>query len=253
MAQQLLHQDTLEEWAAPYQLVKSGKYWWKDTKLVVVDNTVLRRGVISLYHDLKTAGHPGITKMVWLVSQDFWWPDMKLDISAYVQGCTTCQANKNFPGNPKPPSFPIKTNQNALPFETITLDFITKLPESDGYDTILTIVDHDCSKAAFFIPCKETIDAKGVAALLAKTLFPHYGLPRRVISDRDTRLMAKLIKEWCDTLDIEQNISTAYHPQTDGQSERANQWVEQYLQMFINHQQDNWADLLPLAQYTHNS
>src|SRR6266702_1857474 len=194
-----------------------------------------------------------ITKMVWLVSQDFWWPDMKLDISAYVQGCTTCQANKNFPGNPKPPSFPIKTNQNALPFETITLDFITKLPESEGYDTILTIVDHDCSKAAFFIPCKETIDAKGVAALLAKTLFPHYGLPRRVISDRDTRLTAKLIKEWCDTLDIEQNISTAYHPQTDGQSERANQWVEQYLQMFINHQQDNWADLLPLAQYTHNS
>jgi len=151
MAQQLLHQDTLKEWAAPYQLVKSGKYWWKDTKLVVVDNTALRRGVISLYHDLKTAGHPGITKMIWLVSQDFWWPDMKLDISTYVQGCATCQANKNFPGNPKPPSFPIKTKENALPFETITLDFITKLPESEGYDTILTIVDHDCSKAAFLL------------------------------------------------------------------------------------------------------
>ena len=103
-----------------------------------------------------------------------------------MQGCATCQANKNFPGNLKPPSFPIKTKENTLPFETITLDFITKLPESDGYDTILTIIDHDCSKAAFFIPCKETIDAKGVAALLAKTLFPHYGLPRRVISDRDT-------------------------------------------------------------------
>ncbi len=253
MAQQLLHQDTLNEWATPYQLVKSGKYWWKDTKLVVVDNTVLRRGVISLYHNLKTAGHPGIMKMIWLVSQDFWWPDMKLDISAYVQGCATCQANKNFPGNPKPPLFPIKTKENALPFETITLDFITKLPESDGYDTILTIVDHDCFKAAFFIPCKETIDTKGVAALLGKTLFPHYGLPRRVISDRDTRFTAKLTKEWCDTLDIEQNISTAYHPQTDGQSERANRWVEQYLRMFINHQQNNWADLLPLAQYTHNS
>ncbi len=68
----------------------------------------------------------------------------------------------------------------------VTLDFIMKLPESDGYDTILTIIDHDCSKAAFFIPCKETIDAKGVATLLAKTLFPHYELPRRVISDRDT-------------------------------------------------------------------
>ncbi len=85
---------------------------------------------------------------------------------------------------------------------------------------------------------------KGVAALLAKTLFPHYRLPRQVISDRDTWITAKLIKEWCNTLGIEQNISTAYHPQTDGQSERANQWVEQYLWMFINHQQNNWADLV---------
>ena len=194
-----------------------------------------------------------MTKTVWLVTQDFWWPNAKDDISAYVQGCATCQANKNFPGNPKPPLFPIKTVPNALPFETIALDFITKLPESEGHDTILTITDHDCSKASFFIPCKETIDAEGVAALYAKTVLPHYGLPRRVISDRDPRFTAAFTKELCRVLDIEQNISTAYHPQTDGQSERSNQWLEQYLRMFINHQQSNWTELLPLAQYTHNS
>ncbi len=136
---------------------------------------------------------------------------------------------QKLPWKPKATTIPNKDKENTLPFETFTLDFITKLPESDGYDTILTIVDHDCSKAAFFIPCKETIDAKGVAALLAKTLFPHYGLPRQVISDRDAQITAKLIKEWCNTLGIEQNISTAYHPQTNGQSERANLWVEQYL------------------------
>ena len=143
-----------------------------------MDNTALRGGVISLYHDLKTAGYPENTKMIWLVSQEFWWSDMKMNISAYVQGCATCQLNKNFPGNLKLPLFPIKTKDNTLPFETITLDFITKLSESDGYNTILTIIDHNCFKAAFFISCKETIDAKGVATLLAKTLFPHYGLPR---------------------------------------------------------------------------
>ena len=253
MAQQLENQDTLEEWAAPFQLVKTGKYWWKDSKLVVVGNNTLRRGVISLFHDPKTAGHPGMTKTLWLVSQDFWWPGMKEDVSAYVQGCAKCQANKNFPGNPKPPSFPIKTEPNALPFETITLDFITKLPESEGYDTILTIVDHDCSKAAFFIPCNETIDAEGVAVLYAKTVLPHYGLPRKVISDRDPHFTTAFTKELCRVLDIEQNISTAYHPQTDGQSERANQWVEQFIRMYIDHLQKKWAGLLPVAQYTHNS
>src|SRR6266481_7265993 len=178
---------------------------------------------------------------------------MREDISAYVQGCATCQANKNFPGNPKPPLFPIKTTPNTLPFKTITLDFITKLPESDGYDTILTIVDHDCSKAAFFIPCNETIDAVGVAALYAKTVLPHYGLPQRVISDRDPRFTAAFTRDLCKILGVEQNISSAYHPQTDGQSERANQWVEQYVRMFTKHEQNNWAELLPIAQYTHNS
>jgi hypothetical protein len=113
MTHQLEHQDTLEEWAVPYQLVKTGKYWWKDTRLVVVDNTPLRRGVISLFHDSRTAGHPGMTKTIWLTSQDFWWPDMKDTISTYVQGCATCQANKTFPGNPKPPLFPIKMNPDC--------------------------------------------------------------------------------------------------------------------------------------------
>src|ERR1700744_153598 len=253
MAHQLDHAHTLEEWEALFKLTKVGKHYWKDTRLVVVDNNVLRRGVISLYHDIKTAGHPRITKTTWLGSQDFWWPSMKLDIAAYVQGCATCQANKNFPNNPKPPSFPIKTDPNALPFETIALDFITKLPESEGFDTILTITDQGLSKASFFIPCNETIDAVGVVKLYAKTILPHYGLPKKVISDRDPRFTATFTKELCKTLGIQQNISTAYHPQTDGQSERTNQWLEQYLRMFINHQQSNWVELLPLAQYTHNS
>src|SRR5260370_707872 len=114
------------------------------TRLNVADNDALRRVVISRSHDSKKAGHPGITKTTWLTSQDFWWPNMKNEITNYVQGCATCQSNKNFPGNPKPPSFPIKTREDALPFETIALDFIVKLPNSKGYDTILTITCHDC-------------------------------------------------------------------------------------------------------------
>ncbi len=133
------------------------------------------------------------------------------------------------------------------------LDFITKLPPSEGYDLILTITDHDCSKGSIFIPCKETIDAIGVAELYGKHVFPHYGLPQKVISDRDPRFTATAMRELCKNLNIKQNISMAYHPQMDGQSKRTNQWLEQYLQIFGNGAQTDWAKWLPIAQYTHNA
>jgi transposase InsO family protein len=106
-----------------------------------------------------------------------------------------------------------------MPFETIALDFITKLPKSLGYDSILTVTDHDCTKAAIFIPCQEEINAEGTAALYIQHVFAHFGLPRKVISDRDPRFMSKFMQEVCRITGIERNLSTAYHPRTDGQSE----------------------------------
>jgi hypothetical protein len=112
----------------------------------------------------------------------------------------------------KPPLYPITPVPDALPFQTIALDLITKLPASEGYDTILTITDHDCSKASLFIPCKETIDSEGVTQLFAQHVVPHYGTPRKIISDRDTRFTSNFTIELCRILGIKQNISTAYHP-----------------------------------------
>jgi len=178
---------------------------------------------------------------------------MRQDVSDFVKGCATCQSTKPRTNQPKPPLYPIAPEPRALPFETIALDFITKLPESEGNDTILTITDQACSKATFFIPCRETIDAEGVANLYAQKVFPHYGVPKKVISDRDTRFMAKFTKELCQILQIQQNISSAYHPQTDGQSERTNQWVEQFLRIYTNGTQTDWSNWLPIAQYTHNA
>jgi hypothetical protein len=164
-----------------------------------------------------------------MLLRNYWWPTAKDFVMNYIKGCTTCQSRKNITTRPKPPLFPITTDPEAQPFENIALDFITKLPTSEGYDTILTIMDHDCSKGSIFIPCNETIDALGVAELYGKHVFPHYGLPRKVISDRDPRFTATAMQELCKSLGITQNISTAYHPQTDSQSERTNQWLEQYL------------------------
>ena len=119
--------------------------------------------------------------------------------------------------------------------------------------TILTITDHDCTKASLFIPCREDINAKGVARLFISYVFRHYGLPRKIISNRDPRFTSKFMKELSRILSIQQNISTAYHPRTDGQSERTNQWLETYLRFFVNYQQDNWAAYLPLAEFAHNN
>ena len=131
------------------------------------------------------------------------------------------------------------------------MDFIVKLPLSDSYNTILTVTD-TFSKASIFIPCNKTINAEQTAKLYATYVLPHYGLPRHIISDRDPRFTFMFSRELCRALGITQNISTAYHPQTDGQSERTNQRLEQYLRIFIDYHQQTWASLLPLAQYALN-
>jgi len=218
-----------------------------------VEDDVLRRGVTHLIHTSNTAGHPGITKTLILMNRNHWWPKMKHFIMEYIRGCATCQSHKNITTQPKLPQYPITTNPEAQPFEIIALDFITKLPPSEGYNLILTITDHNCSKGSIFIPCKETINAIGVVKLYTTHVFPHYGLPQKVISDRDPRFTATAMQELCRNLKIRQNISMAYHPQMDGQSERTNQWWEQYLRIFGNGAQTNWARWLPLAQYTRNA
>jgi hypothetical protein len=130
---------------------------------------------------------------------------------------------------PKILIMPIMPKEEAPPFATIALDLITDLPLSQGHDSILTITDHDCSKAAMFIPCSKTVTGEGIAQLYVQYVFPHFGAPRKVISDRDPWFMGKFMRELCKQLCIEQNISSTYHPQTDGQSEWTNQWLEQYL------------------------
>ena len=211
----------------PLQILKGT--WHLNNRLIVVGNDDLKRGIISLYHDFPTAGHPGGHKTLINMACDYWWPTMRTDIANFVKGCAICQATKPRTTQPKPLLYPITMHTDMLPFETIALDFIVKLPQSNGYDTILSITDQGASKATIFLPCTEKIDALGVAKLYAQNVFPHYGILKRVISDRDTRFTASLTKELCRILNIQQNISSAYHPQTDGQSEQSNQWVEQFL------------------------
>jgi hypothetical protein len=179
---------------------------------------------------------------------------MKHFVVQYMKGCAICQSTKPNTVQPKVLAYPITTAEtHAYPFQTISWDLITDLPKKEGFDSILTIVDHDCSKAALFFPCSKEIDATGVAVIYVQQVFPHYGVPKKIISDRDPHFTATFAHAVCTQLNIKQNISIAYHLQTDGQSEWANAQVEQYLHIYGNMEQDDWVNLLLMAQYVHNS
>jgi hypothetical protein len=176
-----------------------------------------------------------------------------VDITEYVKGCADCQRHKVNTRPTKAPLQPIYPKAETTPFETVALDFIVKLPISQGFDSILTVTDQGCTKAAIFIPCNEDITAEETAALYIKHVFAHFGLPTKVISDRDPRFMSKFIQAACKVTGVKHAPSTAYHPRTDGQSERSNQWLETAIRFITDQKQKNWAPYLPIAQFAHNN
>lgn len=176
-------------------------------------------------------GHPGQTKTWAIIAKDFWWPGMTQDIRNYVKGCAVCQSTKPITNPIKIPIMPINKEQH-LPFEVISEDHITDLPPSSGYDSIYVIIDQGCTKRGVFIPCHKTDMAEDMAYLFFLYVYRHFGWPKKRISDRGTMFNSSWIKELCRLTGTEQAMSTAYHPQTDGETERVNQELELFLRTF---------------------
>jgi hypothetical protein len=137
-------------------------------------------------------------------------------------------------------------------WDTISVDFIVELPDAHGYDAFLNVVDL-VSKQAHFIPTHTTVTAVGAANLFYRHVWCHHGLPRRVVSDRGSQFVADFTTELYRLLGVTIASSTAYHPQTDGQTERVNQELEQYLRLFTNERQSDWDDYLPLGEFSYNN
>jgi hypothetical protein len=188
-----------------------------------------KKALMLLTHDHPMAGHLGRDKTIRKAKKLRQWTGMKGWITDYIKGCTTCQQSKILTHRKKTPLYRITTEQGMLPFKQIAMDLITGLPKHKGKDAILMIVDHRCSRAAIFLPCTTTITGPGIAQLYMDHVYRWFGLPTKVISDRDPRFTSHFGKSLAQQLKINQNLSSAFHPQTDGISERKNQWVEQYL------------------------
>jgi Integrase zinc binding domain/Chromo (CHRromatin Organisation MOdifier) domain/Integrase core domain len=210
----------------------------------------LRTRIIKMHHDPAVAGHPGQWKTLELVSRNYWWPRISVDVKDYVKGCSLCQRSKNVHQSLAAPLKPNTVHHG--PWKNITADFITGLPTSGGYDSILVVVCRH-TKQAHFIGCNDTVSAEELARLYRDNVWKLHGLPDTITTDRGPQFSAEFTRELNRMLGIQTKLSTAYHPETDGQTERVNQELERYLRWYVDYRQGDWSEFLATAEFAYNN
>jgi transposase InsO family protein len=204
---------------------------------------------MMLYYDSPSAGYWGVRKTLDLLHRHFDWDGIENDVKKYIATCPACQGKAVHRYEPygKLSLLPI----SEYPFAEISLDWIIGLPESrqrngERFDAILTVVDR-LTKYALFIPTRSDTTAADFVELFFRHVECRFGTPRGIVSDRDSRITSGFWREVCAQILIKRRISTAYHPQTDGQSEALNRVVQDYLHVYTTDEPMPWANLLPLA------
>jgi RNase H-like domain found in reverse transcriptase/Reverse transcriptase (RNA-dependent DNA polymerase)/Integrase zinc binding domain/Retroviral aspartyl protease/Chromo (CHRromatin Organisation MOdifier) domain len=232
--------------------VKNGLIYLDKHRVYIPDELQLKTKIIAEHHDSKIAGHTGYQKTYDLVSRNFYWPNLYADVKLYVRSCLVCQRTKA--DNKKPAGLlqplPVPTRR----WHTVTMDFIVQLPRTPaGYDAIFVVVDK-LSKRAYFIPTHTNATAVATARLFFRHIVAvGHGVPSVIVSDRDSKFTSLFWKSLWSLLDTKLLMSTAFHPQTDGQTERMNRTLEQMLRAYTNKNQNNWDELLPYAEMAYNN
>ncbi|KAJ1592994.1 hypothetical protein NDA11_003952 [Ustilago hordei] len=215
----------------------------------------LRFMVMTQCHDGITAGHVGRDATIKAAQRHYWWPNMTAWIADYVASCPVCARYKAPRHRPYGLLQPLATPDR--PWGSISLDFIEGLPpskkyDSKTYDSILVIVDR-LTKFAILAPTHKTVTSKQTAVLLYGHMVRLFGYPDHMVSDRGRQFISGAWKAFAEQMGVKHSLSTAYHPQTDGQTERVNQVIEQYLRMYCNYEQNDWANLLDTAAFVYNN
>jgi transposase InsO family protein len=209
-------------------------------------NIDMHQKILHALHASATGGHSGFHANYHRVKHSFCWPSMKKHIQQFVAKCIVCQQAKServaYPGLLEP----LKTPSGS--WQVITMDFITGLPKSSGFDCILVIVDK-FSRYAHFLPLKHPFTALSVAMLYVKEIYRLYGLPLAIVSDRDPVFTSKLWQDLRRLTQTELRMSSARHPETDGQTERVNQCLEGFLRCVVSSCQRQWVQWIPLAEF----
>ena len=208
-----------------------------------------RSSLLHFIHSSPLLGHLGRFRTKAIVECDFWWPGLSVFVNNFVAGC---QQNKARTHPVTPLLSPIKSS-SSLPCKQLSVDLITDLPVSHGHDSLMVVVDHGLTKGVILVPCSKTIDANGIAQLFFDYVFKRFGLHDTLISDRGPQFASAFARELARLLRYDVRLSTAYHPQIDGQTERTNQEVETYLHIFCANNPHQWSKFLTSAEFQHNS
>ncbi len=212
--------------------------------------TSLRTTLLGSLHASPGSGHPGSQRTLLFLQARHWWPSMAWDVSQYVRGCSVCAISKTTHHLPAGKLVPLPIPRR--PWSHVRVDFVTDLPKSEGYTCILVAVDR-FSKACKLIPLRGLPTALETAEALFHNLFRTFGIPEDVISDRGPQFVSCVWKAFFKLLDVTISLSSGYHPQTNGQTERKIQEIGRYLPAYCHDNQHSWNCFLPWAEYAQNS
>lgn len=226
---------------------------WKDNRLYVpnAENGLLRQDILWWHHDVPWAAHLGIEKTVALVTRQFFWPKMEEDIRKYVSSCYPCQANKTDRKRQRIPLTPLTPPDSC--WGTVGVDLIVDLPPSadEEFNAICVFVCH-LSKMVRLVPTTTSLTTEGFARLFFREVFPHYGMPLRIVSDRGSQWCSEFFQELCNCAGVRLHMSTAYHPQSNGLVERYNEVIAAALRHYVGSSHDNWPNSLPFVEFALN-
>ncbi|GJP35280.1 hypothetical protein CLOM_g19773 [Closterium sp. NIES-68] len=223
------------------------------TKIWVPNYPPLRQLLLKEYHDVLYAGHFGANKMLTAIAKHYYWPHMAADVQQFLTSCATCQRMKSSKQKKAGLLQPLPAPEQ--PWQVVSLDFITGLPTTtSGHDAILVVIDK-LSKMGHFIPTHTTVQSEETAQLqvFVRYIISQYGIPTTLISDRDPKITSKFRKEQMSLLGTKLAMSYTYHPQTDGQTERLNQIVEQLLRAACKDEISKWDLHLPVLEFAYNN
>jgi transposase InsO family protein len=222
-------------------------------RLCIPEFPELKRRILFSEHDDVVRGHPGSFKTIQFVKEKYYWKNLDKFVKHYVSTCEKCQRNKHRQSKPPGLLHPLPVPEAR--WQHITMDFMTGLPISDGFNAIWVIIDR-LTKRAHFLPVlmkNEGSDAPACAKLFRRDYQRLHGLPETIISDRDSRFNSSFWKSLMEMQGVKHVMSSAFRPNTDGQTERVNRFISDYLRNYIYPCQDNWVELLPFAEIAYNS
>jgi transposase InsO family protein len=219
-------------------------------RLVVPDQDNLRMLIVREIHDQKATAHPGRKKTLQMLRSRYYWRGITGDAERYIRNCHTCRRTHvprdKTPGLLHPLPIPVR------PWQHVSMDFKSFPKSKNGFDAILVVVDR-LGKRPISVPCYKTANAKNLAAMFIEHVWRYYGPPDTIVSDRGPQFISSFWNEFCTILGIKLKLSTAEQPQTDGQTEIVNQYIDQRLRPFVNYYQDDWDELLPIVDFAQAS